>query len=372
MKFVLISDEDTNVDYDKYQHTPYTDPSVIKKLWREHFSRNPKQRNREVTRAFEMKCSLYQFIYPDLSREEVKIRASDDIGVRSSSTSSEKHKKRLEKQALKVSEIINEKDKERLEKSFKKQNKHKKTNQVYVDECQVKKKISKISKRYEKDHAAQNPSNTKKLKPPKKTKVLEKGRIETSRTVFAKLDLNITHHKGSHLKNFKISGNESSYSIETRSTNVFTENLETCNIDVLVTSTTVSKKITHTKSDEQIDTGVKIKKDKRDKSLREKICVVQKYIKTTTVDENVDNTTLKLKNTKVKGQENMSVINTAKTKVTQGNSSKIVHKLNIWKKMKHPYDPLQNLSPLGVVKYKKMDSGKEIRNVVGTKKQEGS
>lgn len=366
MKFVLISDEDTNVDYDKYQHTPYTDPSVIKKLWREHFSRNPKQRNREVTRAFEMKCSLYQFIYPDLSREAVKIRALDDVGVRSSS--SEKHKKRLEKQALKVSEVINEKDKERLGKSFKKQNKHKKTNQVNVDECQV----SKISKRYEKNHTAQNPSNTKKLKPPKKTKVLEKGRIETSRTVFAKLDLNIIHHKGSHVKNFKTSGKESSYSIKTRCTNVFTESLETCNNDVLVTSTTVSKKITHTKSDEQIDTGVKIKKDKRDKSLREKICFVQKHIKTTTLDENVENTTLKLKNTKVKGQENMSVINTAKTKVTQGNSSKMVHKLNNWKKMKHLYDPLQNLSPLGVVKYKKMDSGKEIRNVVGTKKQEDS
>lgn len=358
------------MDYDKYQQTPYTDPSVLKNLWREHFSRNPKQRNREVTRAFEMKCSLYQFLYPDLSREEVRIRALDDIGVRSSSTSSEKHKKHKKQSLEKVSEIINEQDQERLEKSFKKQNKHKKTKQVNVDECQVKNKISKISKRDEKDqNTAQKPSNTKKLKPPKKTKVLDNGRIETPRTVFAKLDLSIKNHKESREKIVKISGKESSYSSETRSTNVFTENLETCNNHFLVTSTTVSKKITHTKQDEQIDTGVKIKNYK---SMREKNSFVQKYIKTTTVDENVENTTLKLKNTKVKGKENMSVINTAKTKVIQGNSSKMVHKLKIWKKMKHPYDPLQNLSPLGVVKYKNMGSGKEIRNVVNTKKQEGS
>lgn len=370
------------MDYDKYQHTPYTDPSVIKKLWRENFSRNPKQRNREVTRAFEMKCSLYQFIYPDLSREEVRLRALDDIGVRSSSTSSKKYKKHLEleKQALKVSEIIYENNQERLEKSLEKLNNHKKTKKADVDEGQAKNKISKISKRYKKDqNTAQKPSNPKKLKPSKKTIVLEKVRIETASTVFTKLDLNITNHnKKGHMK--KISVNESSYSRKTRSTNIFTENVETCNNDVLVTSTTVSKNVTYTKRDEKKDTGVEaIKKmDKRDKSLLKKGSCIHKNIKTTTVDENevtVENPTLKLKNTKFEGQENMSVINTAKTKVIRrGNSSKMVHKLNIWKKTKLPYDPLQNLTSLGIVKYKKMGSDEEIRNVVNTNttKQEGS
>lgn len=370
------------MDYDKYQQTPYTDPSVIKKLWCEHFSRNPKQRNREVTRAFEMKCSLYQFIYPDLSREEVRIRALDDIGVRSSSTSSKKNKKHfeLEKQALKVSEIIYENNQERLEKSLEKLNNHKNTKKVDVDEGQAKNKISKVSKRYKKDqNTAQKPSNPKKLKPTKKPIVLEKVRIETSQTVFTKLDLNITNHnKKGHKKRVKISGNESSYSRKTRSTNIFTENVETCSNDVLVTSTTVSKKITYTKRDEKKDTGVGAitKMDKRDKSLLKKDSCIHKNIKTTTVDENevnVENPTLKLKNTKFEGQENMSVINTAKTKVIRrGNSSKMVHKLNIWKKTKHPYDPLQNLTSLGIVKYKKMGSDEEIRNVVNTTKQEGS
>lgn len=368
------------MDYDTYQQTPYTDPSVIKKLWREHFSRNPKQRNREVTRAFEMKCSLYQFIYPDLSREEVRIRALDDIGVRSSSTSSKKNKKHLEleKQALKVSEIIHENNHERLEKSLEKLRNHKKTKKVDFDERQAKNKISKISKRYKKDqNTAQKPSIPKKLKPPKKTIVLEKVRIETSSTVFTKLDLNITNHnKKGHMKN--ISVNESSYSRKTRSTNIFTENVETCNNDVLVTSTTVSKNITYTKRDEKKDTGVEAitKMDKRDKSLLKKDSCIHKNIKTTTVDENkvnVENPTLKLKNTKFEGQENMSAIRTAKTKVIRrGNSSKMVHKLNIWKKTKLPYDPLQNLTSLGIVKYKKMGSDEEIRNVVNTTKQEGS
>lgn len=321
---------------------------MIKKLWREHFSRNPKQRNREVTRAFEMKCSLYQFIYPDLFREEVRIRALDYIGVRSSSTSSKKNKKHLEleKQALKVSEIIHESNHERLEKSLEKLNNHKKTKKVDVDEDQAKNKISKISKRYKKDqNTAQKPSNPKKLKPPKKTIVLEKVRIETSSTVFTKLDLNITNNnKKGHMK--KTSGNESSYSRKTRSTNIFTENVETCNNDVLVTSTTVSKNITYTKRDEKKDTGVEVftKMDKRDNSLLKKDGCIHKNIKTTTVDENevnVENPTLKLKNTKCEGQENMSVINTAKTKVIRrGNSSKMAHKLNIWKKTKLPYDPL--------------------------------
>lgn len=371
------------MDYDKYQQTPYTDPSVIKKLWREHFSRNPKQRNREVTRAFEMKCSLYQFIYPDLSREEVRIRVLDDIGVRSSSTSSKKNKKdlELEKQALKVSEIRDENNQERLEKSLEKLNNHKKTKKVDFDEGQAKNKISKISKRYKKDqNTAQKPSTPKKLKSPKKTIVLEKVRIETSQTVFTKLDLNITNHnKKGHVKSVKISGNESSSSKKSRSIDIFTENVETCNNDVLVTSTTVSKKIAHTKRDEKKDTGLKAitKMDKRDKSLLKKdSSCIRKNIKTMTVDENevnVENPTLKLKNTKFEGQENMSVINTTKTKVIRrGNSSKMVHKLNIWKKTKLPYDPLQNLTSLGIVKYKKMGSDEEIRNVVNTTKQEGS
>lgn len=370
------------MDYDKYQQTPYTDPSVIKKLWREHFSRNPKQRNREVTRAFEMKCSLYQFMYPDLSCEEVRIRALDDIGVRSSSTSSKKNKKdlELEKQALKVSEIRDENNQERLEKSLEKLNNHKKTKKVDFDEGQAKSKISKISKRYKKDqNTAQKPSTPKKLKSPKKTIVLEKVRIETSQTVFTKLDLNITNHnKKGHMKSVKISGNESSYSKKTRSTDIFTENVETCNNDVLVTSTTVSKNITYTKRDEKKDTGVEAitKMDKRDKSLLKKDSCIHKNIKTMTVDENevnVENPTLKLKNTKFEGQENISVINTTKTKVIRrGNSSKMVHKLNIWKKTKLPYDSSQNLTSLGVVKYKKMGSDEEIRNVVNTTKLGGS
>lgn len=318
------------MDYDKYQQTPYTDPSVIKKLWREHFSRNPKQRNREVTRAFEMKCSLYQFIYPDLSREEVRIRALDDIGVRPSSTSSKKNKKHLEleKQALKVSEIIYENNQESLEKSLEKLNNHKKTKKVDVEKGQAKNKICKISKRYKKDqNTAQKPSNPKKLKPPRKTIALEKVRIETSSAVFTKLDLNITNHnKKGYMKSVKISGNESSYSKKTRSSNIFTENVETCNNDVLVTSTTVSKKITYTKRDEKKDTGVEAitKMDKRHKSLLKKDSCTRKNIKTTTVDENevnVETPTLKLKNTKFEDRENMSVINTTKTKVIRrGNS----------------------------------------------------
>lgn len=300
------------MDYDKYQQTPYTDPSVIKKLWREHFSRNPKQRNQEVTRAFEMKCSLYQFIHPDLSREEVRIRALDDIGVRSSSTASERHKKHFEK-APEISKIINEKEKERLENSSKKQNKHKKSKRVDVDECQVKNKIIKIS-------------NLKKLKPPKKTKVLEKVGIETSQIVCKKLDLNITNHKESHVKNVRISGKESSYSNKTQSTKVFTEISKIRSNDVLENSTIISKKITHTKRDKTINTKAAViaKRDTRDKSLQEKNTCDQKYIKTMSVDENEVNvvkTTLKQKNTNVKGQENMSVINTTKNKVTQENSS---------------------------------------------------
>lgn len=67
----MFADGEPTVAYEDYHYTPFSDPSAVKLLWKEHFKRKDSNRNPEVKRAFDVECSIYQFMYPELSKDKV-------------------------------------------------------------------------------------------------------------------------------------------------------------------------------------------------------------------------------------------------------------------------------------------------------------